>query len=153
MVDFTNRCSAFLWLAYATLNVVFLLFTNVLPLACRRTLLQPMGTSVTSCELHLTIFHMHDQYVCVIRNVHVEYTDQLSMVSPTSHTTSWGCSVFYRAEIPRWNSDYNLDAWHHFHQCLESKNTIIPFGNILSNWKYENVFISSPEPKAHKVSL
>ena len=100
----------------------FLLFTNAVPLACRRTLLQHLGTSVTSCELHWTIFHMHDQYVCVIRNVHVEYTDQLSLLSTTSHTTSWSCSVFSRAEIPRWNSDYNLDALHHFHQWLNTKN-------------------------------
>ena len=34
---------------------------------------------VSSCELHLTIFHTHVQYVCVIRKVHVLYTDQLSM--------------------------------------------------------------------------
>ena len=27
----------------------------------------------------VTIFHMRVQYVCVIRNVHVEYTDQLIM--------------------------------------------------------------------------
>ena len=60
--------------------MVFLLFTNVLPLACRRTLLQPMGTSVTGYELHLTIFHMCIRYVCVIQNMHVENTDQDSLV-------------------------------------------------------------------------
>ena len=59
--------------------MVFLLFTNDLPMAYRRTLLQPMSTSVTGCELHLTIFHMCVQYVCVIRNAHVEYTGQDSL--------------------------------------------------------------------------
>ena len=38
-----------------------------------------MGTRVTSCELHLTIFHMRVQYVSATWNVHVEYTDQLSI--------------------------------------------------------------------------
>ena len=46
--------------------------------------LQPMGTSVTDCELHLTIFHMCVQYVCVIRNVHVNYTCQDSLVCVSS---------------------------------------------------------------------
>ena len=39
-----------------------------------------MGTRVSSRELHLTIFHMRVQYVYIIRNVHVEYTDHLPRV-------------------------------------------------------------------------
>ena len=79
--------------------MVFLLFTNVLPLAFRRTLLQPTGTSVSSCELHSTIFHMHVQYVCVIRNVHVEYTDHLPRVIPLAEVNQYISRADFPGEI------------------------------------------------------
>ena len=63
--------------------MVFLLFTNVLPLAL------PTGTSVCSCILHLTIFHMRVQYVCLIRNVHVEYIDHLQRVIPLTEVAQY----------------------------------------------------------------
>ena len=84
--------------------MVFLLFTNILPLAFRRTLLQPTDTSAGICELHLTIFNMRVQYVCVIRNVHVEYTDHLPRVISLAEVAQY----FLELTSPV-NSDYNLD--------------------------------------------
>ena len=49
--------------------MVLLLFTHVLPLACRRTLLQALGKRT---PLYFT-------RVCLIQKVHVEYTDRLSV--------------------------------------------------------------------------
>ena len=75
---------------------------NVRQMAYRRTLIQYMGTRVSSCKFHSPIFHTQDEHACVIC-MHVEYTDQLTVwvnhESVKMCECSHGCKLSYGSSL------------------------------------------------------